>query len=103
IDNGKPIPILSGTAGFLTSVTAGQTLLDTQINPVLLLPLGDRWLVESRGEFEGQFQRQPGGGSFGGPVDKHLDYLQADYIENRYVTVTAGRFSHALWIFQERV
>ena len=103
IDNEKPIPILSGTAGFLTSVTAGQTLLDTQINPVLLLPLGDRWLVESRGEFEGQFQRQPGGGSFGGPVDKHLDYLQADYIANRYVTFTAGRFLTPFGIFNERL
>ena len=103
IDNEKPIPVLSGTAGFLTSVTAGQTLLDTQINPVLLLPLGDRWLVESRGEFEGKFQRQPGGNSFGGPVDKHLDYLQADYIANPYVTVTAGRFLTPFGIFNERL
>jgi hypothetical protein len=103
IENEKPVPVLSGTAGFLTSVTAGQTLLDTQINPVLLVPLGDHWLVESRGEFEGQFQRQPGGGAFGGPVDKHLDYLQADYIANRYVTVTAGRFLTPFGIFNERL
>jgi hypothetical protein len=99
----KPVPILSGTAGFLTSVTAGQTLLDTQFNPVLLVPLGERWLVESRGEFEGQFQRQPGGGPFGGPVDKHLDYLQADYIANPYLTVTAGRFLTPFGIFNERL
>lgn len=103
VENEKPVPVLSGTAGFLTSVTAGQTLLDTQINPVLLVPLGDRWLVEARGEFEGQFQRQPGTGAFGGPVDKHLDYLQADYIANRYVTVTAGRFLTPFGIFNERL
>jgi hypothetical protein len=102
-DPEKPIPILSGTAGFLTSVTAGQTLLDTQINPVLLLPLGNRWLVESRGEFEGKFQRPPGGGPFGGPVDKHLDYLQVDYIANPYVTITAGRFLTPFGIFNERL
>jgi hypothetical protein len=99
----KPVPILSGTAGFLTSVTAGQTLLDTQVNPVLLLPFGDRWLVESRGEFEGQFQRPSGGGPFGGPVNKHLDYLQADYIASPYVTVTAGRFLTPFGIFNERL
>jgi hypothetical protein len=58
----KPVPVLSGTAGFLSDKTAGQTLLDTQFNPVLLMPLGERWLVESRGEFEGEFQRPPGGG-----------------------------------------
>lgn len=98
----KPVPILSGTAGFLTSVTAGQTLLDTQFNPVLLLPLGERWLVESRGEFEGEFQHQPGG-SFGGPVNKHLDYLQADYIANPYLTITAGRFLTPFGIFNERL
>ena len=98
----KPVPILSGTAGFLTSVTAGQTLLDTQFNPVLLVPLGERWLVESRGEFEGEFQHQPGG-SFGGPVNKHLDYLQADYIANAYLTITAGRFLTPFGIFNERL
>lgn len=99
----KPVPILSGTAGFLSDTTAGQTLLDTQFNPVLLLPLGERWLVESRGEFEGEFQRPPGGGPFGGPVNKHLDYLQADYIANPYVTVTVGRFLTPFGIFNERL
>jgi len=99
----KPVPILSGTAGFLSDKTAGQTLLDTQFNPVLLVPLGERWLVESRGEFEGEFQRPPGGGSFSGPVNKHLDYLQADYIANPYVTVTVGRFLTPFGIFNERL
>ncbi len=99
----KPVPILSGTAGFLSDKTAGQTLLDTQFNPVLLVPLGERWLVESRGEFEGEFQRPPGGGAFGGPVNKHLDYLQADYIANPYVTVTVGRFLTPFGIFNERL
>jgi hypothetical protein len=99
----KPVPILSGTAGFLSSVTAGQTLLDTQVNPVLLLPIGDRWLVESRGEFEGKFQRPPGGGPFDGPVNKHLDYLQVDFIANPYVTITSGRFLTPFGIFNERL
>lgn len=98
----KPVPLFSGTAGFLTSVTAGQTLLDTQFDPVLLVPLGDRWLVESRGEFEGQFQHQLSG-SFGGPINKHLDYMQADYIANPYVTVTTGRFLTPFGIFNERL
>jgi len=102
-DTEKAVPILSGTAGFLTSVTAGQTLLDTQVNPVLLLPFGDRWLVESRGEFEGRFQRAPGGGPFGGPVNKHLDYLQVDYIANPHVTITTGRFLTPFGIFNERL
>jgi hypothetical protein len=99
----KPIPILSGTAGYFNFVTAGQNQVDAQINPVLLLPLGDRWLVESRAEFEGAFQRPPDGGPYGGPVSKNLDYLQADYIANPYVTVTLGRFLTPFGIFNERL
>jgi hypothetical protein len=102
-DTEKPVPILSGSAGAFSFVTAGQNLIDTQINPVLLVPLGDRWLIESRAEFEGQFQRPPGGGPYGGPVDKHVDYAQVDYIANPYLTVTAGRFLTPFGIFNERL
>jgi hypothetical protein len=99
----KPIPILSGTAGAFSFVTAGQQELNAQINPVLLLPLGDRWLIESRAEFEGAFARPPDGGPYGGPVSKNLDYLEADYIANPYVTVTMGRFLTPFGIFNERL
>ncbi|HXJ87250.1 MAG TPA: hypothetical protein VMS18_10565 [Candidatus Binatia bacterium] len=100
---GKPVPILSGSFGAFSFVTGGQNLFDSQINPVLLVPLGDRWLIESRAEFEGEFQRPPGGGPYGGPVDKHVDYAQVDYIADRYVTVTAGRFLTPFGIFNERL
>ncbi len=103
LDGEKPVPILTGTAGTFSFVTAGQQQLDAQINPVLLLPLGDRWLVEGRAEFQGAFQRPEGGGPYGGPVSKNLDYLQADYIANKYVTVTMGRFLTPFGIFNERL
>ena len=102
-DAGKPVPILSGSVGTFSFVTGGQNLIDTQINPVLLVPLGDQWLIEARGEFEGQFQRPPSGGPYGGPVDKHVDYAQIDYIANPYVTITAGRFLTPFGIFNERL
>ena len=102
-DTDKPVPILSGSIGTFSFVTAGQNVIDTQINPVLLVPLGEHWLVESRAEFEGEFQRPPGGGPYGGPVDKHVDYAQVDYIANPYLTVTAGRFLTPFGIFNERL
>ncbi len=102
-DAERPVPILSGSAGYFNFVTAGQNEIDTQINPVLLVPLGDRWLVESRGEFEGTFSRPAGGGPYGGPLNKHLDYLQVDYIANPYLTITAGRFLTPFGIFNERL
>ena len=102
-DAEKPVPILSGTAGTFSFVTAGQNQLNAQVNPVLLLPLGDNWLLESRAEFQGAFQRPPDGGPYGGPVSKNLDYLEADYIANQYVTVTLGRFLTPFGIFNERL
>jgi hypothetical protein len=99
----KPVPILSGSAGAFSFVTAGQQTLDEQINPVLLLPLGDRWLVEGRMECEGAFQRPASGEPYGGEVSKNLDYLEADYIANPYVTVTLGRFLTPFGIFNERL
>lgn len=97
------MPVLSGSVGMFSFVTGGHNLIDTQINPVLLVPLGDHWLIESRAEFEGQFQRPPDGGPYGGPVNKHVDYAQVDYIANPYLTVTAGRFLTPFGIFNERL
>jgi len=99
----SPVPVLTGSAGYFNFVTAGQNQFDAQINPVLLLPFGDRWLVESRAEFEGAFQRPPDGGPYGGMVSKNLDYAQVDYIVNPYVTVTVGRFLTPFGIFNERL
>ncbi len=102
-DSEKPVPILTGSAGAFSFLTGGHNIIDTQINPVLLVPLGDRWLIEARTEFEGEFQRPPGGGPYGGPVEKHVDYAQIDYIANPYLTITAGRFLTPFGIFNERL
>ena len=99
----RPVPVLTGSVSYLNFVNGGQNEIDGQIDPVLLLPLGDHWLVESRAEFEGAFQRPPGGGPYAGVVSKNLDYAQLDYIANPYLTVTVGRFLTPFGIFNERL
>ena len=102
-DGDRPVPILTGSLGFFTNGWNGQTQLVPVASPVILVPLGERWLIESRGEFEGEFQRPAGGGSFGGTVSKEVDYAQVDYIANAKVTVTVGRFLTPFGMYNERM
>jgi len=100
----QPVPILTGSAGYFTNVTAGENALVPIVMPVALVPLGDRWLVESRGRFSAEFERPKGeDGPYGGTVDKTLDYLQVDYIANSHLTITAGRFLTPFGIYNERL
>ena len=99
----KPVPVLSGGAGFITAFEGGEPHLEPLLAPVLLLPLGDRWLIESRAEFESDMVQLPGGNSFHGKIEKHVQYAQLDFIANPYLTVTAGRFLLPFGIFNERL
>ena len=66
-----------------------------------------RWEIAGwsslRAEFTGEFERTDGGGAYGGKVEQEIDYLQLDYIANRYLTVTAGRFLTPFGIYNERL
>jgi hypothetical protein len=99
----ETVPILSAGVAFVPTVEAGQTTLTSVVAPVLLVPIGDKWLVESRVTFEGDFARQNGTGPYVGPVEKEIDYAEVDYIANKYITVTAGRFLTPFGIYNERL
>src|SRR5215469_11134405 len=100
----KPTPILSGGVAFVPTWEAGDPTLVSIVSPVVLVPLGNNFVVESRAEFEGDFVRRQGNsGDFTGAIDKSLEYAQLDYIGNRYVTLTAGRFLTPFNIFNERL
>jgi hypothetical protein len=102
-DPERPIPILTGNAGFIASGAGEERYLTPQVTPLLLLPLGDKWLIEGRAAFEGELEREEPGDPYAGKVGKDIDYLQADYIVNPYVTVTAGRFLTPFGIYNERL
>jgi hypothetical protein len=99
----RPVPIFSAGMGFITPFQGGQANLDPLISPIFLVPIGDRWLIESRDTFESDFSQPPGSNTFHGVIQKEVDYLQLDYIANPYVTVTVGRYLTPFGIFNERL
>ena len=99
----KPVPLLTGSAGFITTFDGGEPHLGPIVSPLLLLPLGHRWLFESRGDFESDLTQQPGRSGFHGQVRKNVDYAELDFIANRYMTITVGRFLTPFNIFNERL
>lgn len=103
VDDVKPVPVLSGGVAFIPTWDSGQPTLVSIISPVLLVPMGINFTFESRASFEGDFHQRNGtSGDFTGAINKSLDYMQIDYIGNRYITLTAGRFLTPFNIFNER-
>ena len=103
-DEAKPIPILSGGAAFVPTWDSGDPTLVSIVSPVLLVPVSRNLMFESRAEFEGDFVRRNGdSGDFTGAIEKSLEYAEFDYIGNKYITFTAGRFLTPFNIFNERL
>lgn len=104
VEEARPVPVLSGGVAFVPTWDGGDPTLVSIIAPVLLVPVGKNVIVESRASFEGDFVRRNGNsGDFTGAIQKSLDYLEADYLANRYVTISAGRFLTPFNIFNERL
>src|SRR5580704_2092884 len=101
-DDPKPVPVVIGGAGFITTFDGGEPHLGPLLAPVLLVPIENRWLIESRATFQADMTQRPGSSSFHGQVLKSIDYLQLDFIANPYLTVTVGRFLTPFGIFNER-
>ena len=100
----KPIPILQGSVALVSDFTGGQPDIHPLATPVVLLPIGQRWLFETRATFENDFVEVPGRSGFhGGPVQKEVEYAQLDFVANKFMTISAGRFLTPFGIFNERL
>src|ERR1700683_1247016 len=98
------VPTISGGVGFFDNKEGGSNSFLPVIAPVVLVPLGDRWLIESRSNFTEVFNRQDGTtGPYQGQFFGTLEYLQVDYNVTSALTVTAGRFLTPFGIFNERL
>lgn len=98
----KPVPILTGSTSYFTRVSSGQTQNAPLVSPLLLMPLGDKWLIEAKGNFSDTVVKSSQT-DYTGTLLYGLNYAQVDYIANRFVTVTGGRFITPFGIFGERL
>lgn len=97
----KPVPILTGSTAYFTRVNGGQFQDAPTVSPLLLFPLGDKWLVEAKGNYSDTFAKG-GEGYYESTSAYGMAYAQLDYIANRFVTVSAGRFITPFGIYGER-
>lgn len=98
------VPIISGGAGFFSATQGGSTFFQPVIAPVVVVPLGEKWLIESRADLRGVISRENGNsGPYQGQFFGTLEYLQLDYNVSTHMTITAGRFLTPFGIFNERI
>jgi len=101
-DGVKAVPILTGSTAYFTRVNAGQYQDAPSVSPLLLVPVGDKWLLEAKGSYSETFTKDPDDTYFENKASYGMAYGQLDYIANRYVTLTAGRFITPFNIYGER-
>ncbi len=99
----SPVPVLSAGLAFNTFIQGGTPNLHPLVSPVILIPIGQNWLIESRDTFEINLAPVPGENGYKGYLQKEVDYLQLDYIANRYFTITVGRFLTPFGVYNERL
>src|SRR5689334_16036581 len=57
----KPVPVLTGSTAYFTRVTAGQVQDAPSMSPLLLLPIGNKLLIESKGSLSDTFAKNTQG------------------------------------------
>jgi hypothetical protein len=83
-------PLISGGAGFFTSTKGGDTTYMPIIEPLIDVPIGNHFLVESRAALGDTLS--PNGNGYSHTHFTTLTYLQGDYSISPHVTVVAGSF-----------
>jgi hypothetical protein len=83
-------PLISGGAGFFTSTKGGDTTYLPIIEPLIDVPIGSHFLVESRAALGDTLS--PNGDGYSHVRFTTLTYLQGDYTISPHVTLVAGSF-----------
>jgi hypothetical protein len=83
-------PLISGSAGFVTNTTGGDTSYIPVFAPLAALPLGQHLMVESRGGVLELFT--PAASGYNHSHYAALTYLQGNYFATSHLTVVAGSY-----------
>ncbi len=97
-------PFFSGGVGFFTSTNGGQTSYLPLIEPLVVAPIGNRFLIESRATILESIS--PKGNGQPGFEHSHLasfTYLQGDYLAAPHLTVVGGSFLLPFNTFNDRL
>ena len=97
-------PLISGGLGFFTSTNNGATSYLPIMEPLAAVPIGHRFLIETRATLLEDFT--PKGGGQDGYDHSHfvaLTYLQGDYILTPHITVIGGSFLTPFGTYNERL
>ncbi len=94
-------PVISGAVGFLSSTTGGKSVLQPAIVPVVVSPLGEHALIESRFGFFEILQQESGG--YTHKFSTSVQYLQLDTIVAPKLTMVMGRFLTPFGTYNERL
>lgn len=96
-------PLISGGIGFFTSTNGGNTNYTPEVKPVLVAPLGEHVLVETRATVLDTFFPKPHVGYTRANVFKAMDYLQADILAGSHLTIVGGEFLTPFGTYNERL
>jgi hypothetical protein len=94
-------PVIAGGMAFDTTFSPGTQVYSPSVDPIFLLPLGTKWMLESELSISSDLERDQ---SVWQPrqLNKEVEYLQLDYIVNNHVTFVAGKIMTPFGIYMER-
>ena len=99
----QDVPVISGGAVMLATQNGQTTAIQPILTPVGLVPLGNHFLAETRIDMREFYFRANSGQPFSHQWFTSIDYLQLDYIANRHMTITVGRYLTPFGIYNERL
>ena len=96
-------PVVAGLISYQSNFSPGSTDVNPEFDPIVLLPVGDKFLVASEYNMTMDLTNDQGSGWGPAVVDHGFEYLQASYFATKWLTVVGGRYLTPFGIYRERL